>query len=95
MSRIPAVVQAPAGTWTGAAADTGLAGTWEVAVGTAAGTAGAAPEKHNKAFEVSVDFILNCLDAHSLRTGTGYNPPWFILSLSVCLTHTLITTITN
>lgn len=43
MSRIPAVVQAPAGTWTGAAADTGLAGTWEVAVGTAAGTAGAAP----------------------------------------------------
>jgi hypothetical protein len=56
----------------------------------AVGTAGAAPEKH-KAFEVSVDFILNCLDAHSLRTGTGCNPPWFIL----CLAHTLITTITN
>lgn len=54
--------QAPAGTWTGAAADTGLAGTWEVAVGTAAGTAGAAPEKH-KAFEVSDDVILNYLDA--------------------------------
>ena len=76
--------QAPAGTWTGA--DTVLAGTWKVAVG----TAGAAPEKH-KVFEVSVDFILNFLDAHSLRTGTGYNPPWFILSVSLIL----ITTITN